>query len=54
LIDTPAARTSDVETIAARASAALAIGRKNFTPASRLQELVTSFAVAGRRWWVPC
>jgi len=47
LIDTPAARTSDVETIAARASAALAIGRKNFTPANHLQELVTSLRRSG-------
>lgn len=47
LIDTPAANTSDAETIASRASAVLAIGRKNFTSANRLQELVTSLRRSG-------
>ena len=47
LIDTPAAHTSDAETIATRASAAIAIGRKNYTAANRLQELVTSLRRSG-------
>lgn len=47
LIDTPASHTADAETIAARAGAALAVGRKHFTTSSRLQELVTSIRRSG-------
>lgn len=47
LIDTPAAHTSDAESIAIRASAALAIGRKHHTSASSLQSLVTSLRRSG-------
>lgn len=47
LIDTPASHTADAETIAARTSAALAVGRKHFTSSSRLQELVTSLRRSG-------
>lgn len=47
LIDTPAAHTADAETIASRASAALAIGRKHFTSAARLQALVLSLRRSG-------
>lgn len=47
LIDTPAANTSDAETIATRANAALAIARKNHTSANRLQELIASLRRSG-------
>jgi len=47
LIDTPAGRTSDAETIAAKASAALAVGRKNITAIGNLQEMVTSIRRSG-------
>lgn len=47
LIDTPAGHTADAETIAARASTALAIGRKHFTSSTRLQELVLSLRRSG-------
>lgn len=47
LIDTPASRTADAETIATRCSAALAIGRKHVTSSARLQELVLSLRRSG-------
>ncbi len=47
LIDTPASRTADAETIATRCSAALAIGRKHVTSSARLQELVFSLRRSG-------
>ena len=47
LIDTPASHTADAVTIAARASAALAVGRKHFTSSARLQELVLSLRRSG-------
>lgn len=48
LIDTPAgSRCADAETIAPRAGAALAIGRRHFTSTSRLRTLVDSLRQAG-------
>ncbi|AXS80105.1 chain length determinant protein tyrosine kinase EpsG [Dechloromonas sp. HYN0024] len=48
LIDTPdASRSADVETIATRAGAALAVSRKHFTSTRRLQLLVDSLRQAG-------
>jgi receptor protein-tyrosine kinase len=47
LIDTPAGNTSDAETIASRAGAALAVGRKHLTSSRRLQELVASLRRSG-------
>ena len=47
LIDTPASHTADAETIASRAGAALAVGRKNVTSSHHLQELVVSIRRSG-------
>lgn len=48
LIDTPAGqRSADAATIAARAGAALAIGRKHFTATPRLHSLVETLRHAG-------
>jgi receptor protein-tyrosine kinase len=47
LFDTPAGDTADAETIATRAGAALAVGRKHITSMSRLQTLVTSLRQNG-------
>lgn len=47
LIDTPAGNTSDAETIATRAGAALAVGRKHFTSSLALQELVIALRRSG-------
>lgn len=48
LIDTPdASRSADVQAIATRAGAALAVSRKHFTSTRRLQSLVDSLRQAG-------
>lgn len=48
LIDTPAgSRSADVQSIASRAGAALAIGRKHYTSTHRLEVLVNSLRHAG-------
>ncbi len=47
LIDTPAGHMADAETIASRASAVIAVGRKHVTGINRLQDLVVSIRRSG-------
>lgn len=47
LIDTPAGHMADAETIASRASAVVAVGRKHVTGINRLQDLVVSIRRSG-------